>query len=166
MIGGKPARNRRSTERMLVELKQWLREISDLNAAGGVLNWDQATYMPEGGAGARGRQLAMLCRLAHERAVAPALGRLLDSLIRYGESLPYDSDDASLIRVAHREYQKKIKIPPDHIARAVAHGSASYDVWTWCPISNAHWILAGNILPTLRPISTSPTRTSTTRTRV
>ena len=130
MIGGKPARNRRSTERMLVELKQWLREISDLNAAGGVLNWDQATYMPEGGAGARGRQLAMLCRLAHERAVAPALGRLLDSLIRYGESLPYDSDDASLIRVAHREYQKKIKIPPDHIARAVAHGSASYDVWT------------------------------------
>ena len=72
----KPARNRRSAEQMLVELKQWLREISDLNAAGGVLNWDQATYMPEGGAGARGRQLAMLCRLAHERAVAPALGRL------------------------------------------------------------------------------------------
>jgi len=40
----------------LVELKQRLREISDLNAAGDVLNWDQATYMPEGGAGARGRQ--------------------------------------------------------------------------------------------------------------
>ena len=54
----------------------------------------------------------------------------LDSLIRYGESLPYDSDDASLIRVAHREYQKKIKVPPDHIARAIAHGSASYDAWT------------------------------------
>jgi len=53
---GKPARNRRSAEQMLVELKQRLREISDLNAAGDVLNWDQATYMPEGGAGARGRQ--------------------------------------------------------------------------------------------------------------
>jgi hypothetical protein len=36
---------------MLVELKQRLREISDLNAAGHVLTWDQATYMPEGGAG-------------------------------------------------------------------------------------------------------------------
>ena len=34
---------------MLVELKQRLRETSDLNAAGDVLNWDQATYMPEGG---------------------------------------------------------------------------------------------------------------------
>jgi carboxypeptidase Taq len=120
------ARNRRSAEQMLAELKLRLREISDLNAAGDMLNWDQATYMPEGGAGARGRQLAMLCRLAHERAVAPALGRLLDSLVRYGESLPYDSDDASLIRVAHREYQKKIKVPPDHVARAIAHGSTSY----------------------------------------
>jgi hypothetical protein len=34
---GKPARNRRSTEQMVVELKQWPREISDLNAAGDVL---------------------------------------------------------------------------------------------------------------------------------
>jgi Holliday junction resolvasome RuvABC DNA-binding subunit len=42
----KPARNRRSAEQMLVELKQRLREITDLNAAGDLLNWDQATYMP------------------------------------------------------------------------------------------------------------------------
>ena len=127
---GKSMRNRRSAEQMLVELKQRLREISDLNAAADVLSWDQATYMPKGGAGARGRQRAMLCRLAHERAVAPALGRLIDALAHHGESLPYDSDDASLIRVAHREYQKKVKVPPDHVARAVAHSSASYDAWT------------------------------------
>ena len=115
---------------MLVELKRRLREISDLNAAGDMLNWDQATYMPEGGAGARGRQRAMLCRLAHERAVAPALGKLIDALAHHGEGLPYDSDHASLIRVARREYQKKIKISPDHVARATAHNSASYDAWT------------------------------------
>jgi carboxypeptidase Taq len=129
-IAGKPARNRRSAEQMLVELKQRLREISDLNAAGDVLNWDQATYMPEGGAGVRGRQRAMLNRLAHERAIDPALGRLIDGLIRYGENLPYDSDDASLIRVACRDFQKKIKIPADHVERAAAHFSASYDAWT------------------------------------
>ncbi len=66
-----------------MELKRRLREISDLNAAGDVLNWDQATYMPEGGAGARGRQRAML----HERAVAPTLGKLIDALAHHGESL-------------------------------------------------------------------------------
>jgi carboxypeptidase Taq len=86
--------------------------------------------MPEGGAVARGRQRAMLNRLAHERSIEPALGRLVAALARYGESLPHDSDDASLIRVAHREYQKKIKVPPDHVARAAGHCSASYDAWT------------------------------------
>src|SRR5215469_1828608 len=107
MTAGKSASNRRSAEQRLVELKQRLREISDLNTSGDVLNWDQATYMPEGGAGARGRQRAMLKRLAHERSVAPELGRLIDGLVHHGERLPYDSDDASLIRVARREYQKK-----------------------------------------------------------
>ena len=127
---GKHARSSRSAEHMLAELKQRCREISDLSAAGYVLSWDQATYMPEAGVAARGRQCAMLYRLAHERAVAPALGRLTDALARHGESLPYDSEDASLIRVARRDYQKKIKIPPDHVARAAAHSSASYDAWT------------------------------------
>jgi carboxypeptidase Taq len=129
MTARKPARNRRTAEQMLIEFKRRLREISDLDAASDVLNWDQATYMPEG-AGARGRQLAMLNRLAHERAVEPALGRLIDGLTRYGENLPYDSDEASLIRVARRDFQKNIKIPSDHVERATAQFSTSYDAWT------------------------------------
>jgi carboxypeptidase Taq len=136
MTAGKPARERRSAEQMLLELKSRLREISDLNAASDVLNWDQATYMPEGGAGARGRQRAMLNRLAHERAVEPALGRLIDGLTRYGENQPYDSDDACLIRVARRDFQKNIKIPSTHVERATAHFSASYAAWTRARPSN------------------------------
>ena len=49
-------RARRSPRDMLVELKAALREIADLRAAGAVLSWDQATYMPEGRAAARGRR--------------------------------------------------------------------------------------------------------------
>jgi hypothetical protein len=65
MTAAKPARNRRSAEHMRMEL-----EISDLTAAGDVLNWDQATYMPQGSVDGRSRQCAMLYSLAHERAVA------------------------------------------------------------------------------------------------
>ena len=86
--------------------------------------------MPRGGADARARQCAAVYGLAHEQAVAPALGKLLDALAHYGERLPRDSDDASLIRVARRDFQKMIKIPPDHVTRANAHGSASYNTWT------------------------------------
>jgi carboxypeptidase Taq len=149
LSAGKHARHRLSAEQMLVELKRRLREISDLNAASDVLNWDQATYMPEGGAGPRGRQRAMLNRLAHERAVEPALGRLLDGLTRYGENLSYDSDDASLIRVARREFQKNIKIPSTHVERATAHFSTSYAAWTRARPSNDFAMMASYLERTL-----------------
>jgi carboxypeptidase Taq len=115
---------------LLAELTTRLREIGDLRSAGAVLDWDQATYMPESGADARGRQAATLYRLAHERAVAPAIGRLLDKLAPFGESLPYESDNASLIRVARRAYDKAVKVPSEYVARASAHHAAAYDAWT------------------------------------
>jgi carboxypeptidase Taq len=121
---------RRSAETTLHELKSRLLEISDLAAAGSLLNWDQATYMPRGGAAARGRQGAVLHRLAHERLIDPAMGRLLDALMPFAERLSPDSDDASLIRVARRDFEKALRIPAEHIARASALGSASYDAWT------------------------------------
>ena len=95
-----------------------------------MLGWDQATYMPPGGAAARARQGATLSRLAHERFTDPALGRLLDELQPYADSLPADSDDASLIRVARRDFEKAVKVPADFVARWSAHSSASYDAWT------------------------------------
>jgi carboxypeptidase Taq len=126
----KTGHRRRSPEDMLAELKGRLREISDLRAAGAVLGWDQATYMPDGGAEARGRQLAGLSRYAHELSVAPELGRLIDALLPYSECLSADSDDASLIRVARRDFAKASKVPPDYTARVSAHGAASYQAWT------------------------------------
>ncbi len=126
----KTARTRRSPEATLAELKARFREISDLYSSCSVLNWDQATYMPPGGAEARGRQLAMLAQLAHEWLVAPAMGRLIEALVPYGDGLPHDSDDAGVIRTAQRDYEKAIKVPADYVARASAHSSASYQAWT------------------------------------
>jgi carboxypeptidase Taq len=145
----KLSRQRRSAEEMLAELKERLREISDLRAAGAVLSWDQATYMPGGGAAARGRQSAMLSRLAHERSVAPAVGNLIDRLVPYAERPPRDGDDACLIRVAHREYQKAIKIPPDYVERSNAHGSASYQAWTQARPSNDFAVMVPYLEKTL-----------------
>jgi carboxypeptidase Taq len=124
------AHGNRSAEDLLAELKSRLLEISDLGGANALLSWDQATYMPAGGAAARGRQSALLRRLAHERSVDPALGRLLDALARHAASLPPDSDDARLIRVARRDFERAIKIPADYVERSTTHGSASYDAWT------------------------------------
>jgi len=117
-------------EAKLQALKTRLMEIDDLESAGSVLNWDQETYMPPGGAAARARQLGTLSRLAHEKLIDPAIGKLLADLRPYEESLPYDSDEASLIRVTRRRYERAIKVPAEFMAQLVSHGAASYDVWT------------------------------------
>jgi carboxypeptidase Taq len=117
-----------SIDAMLSDLKGGLAEIYDLNSAGSVLGWDEATYMPTGGALARGRQSALLQRLAHERFVDPAIGRLLDRLEpEAGKLAPAD---ASLIRVVRRDYERAVRVPAKYVARASAHGSASYNAWT------------------------------------
>lgn len=116
-------------ETQFKELKTRLMEVDDLNASAALLHWDQATHMPPGGAAARGRQIATLSRLAHEKFVDPTVGRLLDKLLPYEESLPYDSDEASLLRVARRDFQRAVQVPSEFLARFHNHTAASYAVW-------------------------------------
>jgi len=110
-------------------LKARLREVIDLNSALSILHWDQSTYMPDGGAQARGRTTATIGRIAQEKQVDPEIGRLLDVLEPVAEDLPYDDDDASLIRVARRDFEKAIKVPPDFTAEFYNHRAVSFSTW-------------------------------------
>src|SRR6185503_1950688 len=95
----------------LAELKQRLQAINDLQGAAAVLNWDQATHMPAGGAQTRGRQLALLSELEHERISDPVIGRLLDALTPWAEAQGDDSDGAALVRVTRRDYDRATRVP-------------------------------------------------------
>jgi len=117
-------------EAKLKDLKARLVEVFDLEGITALLNWDQTTYMPPGGAKARGRQIALVGRLAHERFVDPAIGQLLEDLRPYEERLPYDSDEASLIRVTRRLYERAVRVPSEFVAELHAHTAATYEVWT------------------------------------
>ncbi len=112
------------------ELLERLQVVSDLNAASEILYWDQSTYMPAGGGPARGRQLATLARLAHEQFADPAIGRLLDRLQPYAESLPPDHDDAALWRVTRRKYDRATRVPAAFMAEFAIHNAASYAAWS------------------------------------
>lgn len=110
----------------LEQLRHRWAEIDDLRSAASLLHWDQATYMPQGGAQARGRQLGTLSRLAHERLTSPELGAILDAL----GSLPDDSPDAALVRVAQRRYDKAVRVPNEFEARLSDHLATTYQAWT------------------------------------
>lgn len=117
------------THPKLQELKTRLSEINDIESAASLLYWDQATYMPSGGAMARGRQLATLRHIAHTKFTDPAIGQLLEDLSSYETSLSEDSDEASLIRVTRHDYERAVKIPADFTARFSQHSTETYEVW-------------------------------------
>ena len=117
-------------EAKLHELKMRLIEINDLESAHAVLRWDQATYMPAAGAMARSRQMGTLGRIAHEKFTKATIGTLLDELELVCEDLDYGSDEASLVRVVRRQYDKATKVPTEFVAKLREHSAASYQIWT------------------------------------
>lgn len=117
------------THPQFLKLKSLLAEIEDINAAASLLYWDQATYMPAAGAPARGRQLATLRQLAHQKLTDGTIAHLLDDLQTYEADLPADSDDASLIRVARRSYAEAAKVPGSLMAAFSQHRTECYQAW-------------------------------------
>src|SRR5882672_9813911 len=112
------------------ELKARLLAVYDLNMAGSLLRWDQTTYMPPGGAEARGRQQALLGEIAHQRLTDPEVGRLLDAVEREGANWSYDSDEAGILRVARREYDQASRVPSAFVSEMNTHFAHTYQVWT------------------------------------
>ena len=113
----------------LSALKQRLAEISDLYRAGLVLRWDLQVTMPPLGGEARAEALGTIGRIAHERFTDDEVGSLLERLRPLEESLDYDSDDASLIRVTRRDWEKLRRVPSELRAAMLREGSRGHGVW-------------------------------------
>jgi carboxypeptidase Taq len=113
----------------LEQLQERLTEITDLGKVGRLLSWDQQTMMPLAGTAHRADQMATVYRLAHERFTDPAVGRLLEELRPLEESLDPDSDDAALIRVVRRDYEKAVNVPASLRAAMTKAAAEARPVW-------------------------------------
>jgi carboxypeptidase Taq len=111
------------------ELLRRLGEVSDVEQASSLLNWDLETKMPPLGAAARAEQLATLARIAHELATAPELGALLDDLSALEDDADPESFESSVVRVARRDYDKQRRVPSELRAEMSRAGSLGYGAW-------------------------------------
>jgi len=113
----------------LDQLRERLGVISDLGRAQALLAWDERTQMPPAGAEPRAEQQATLARVGHELQISDELGGLLADA--EGETLnaSYDSDEASLVRVARREWEKARRVPTDLSAELTRASSLAEHAW-------------------------------------
>jgi carboxypeptidase Taq len=131
------------------DLRARLAEHDDLRSAAALLRWDQATYMPEGGNAARGRQLATLEKLAHDRLTDPALARLLDRVSPAAEREGDGSFAARLVRVARRDVDRATRVPARFVTEFANHRAELYDRWTRARPANDFRAVAGLLAKTV-----------------
>jgi carboxypeptidase Taq len=111
------------------ELKNHLGEVADLSTAAAVLEWDQLTYMPRGGADARAQALATLAGLSHEKLISTRTGDLLNAAAAETAAGDRDSDEVRLVKVTRREYDRQRKVPTDWVGEFTRVTSTATNVW-------------------------------------
>jgi carboxypeptidase Taq len=109
------------------------RRAACLASVGSLLGWDQETYMPGAGSGARAEQASLLAELAHEASTSTRLGDLLAQCEASLPALDAPAEPkarlAASIREARREYDLATKLPSDLVAQLAKVGSEAQQVW-------------------------------------
>ena len=132
----------------IAKLRDHLAPIEDLKAAAAVLAWDQETFMPDGGAEARARQLSTLQSTAHDRFTSDRTGELLN---RAAESVGEENlespedDDASLVRVTRRDYERARRVPSSLVAELSEATSRAKQAWKQARMEDDFSVFASHL---------------------
>jgi carboxypeptidase Taq len=111
------------------KLREHLETLSDLRIINGLVEWDQQTMMPPRGVKTRAEALATLGRLSHDMFVSSDTGRLLDAAAGDLDGNEPDSDEASLVRVTRRRWEKARLVPSELTADLARAGSMGQEAW-------------------------------------
>jgi carboxypeptidase Taq len=113
----------------LSQLRAHLARIEHLNQINALLDWDQQTYMPSGAAEARAEQSATLSQLIHEMFTAEETAKLLSQCEAELAGQDPDSDDARLVAVTRRKYDRKTRLPASLVAELARQTALSQELW-------------------------------------
>jgi len=103
--------------------------LADLKNVAQLLDWDQQTMMPPGGAPARAETVATVQKISHEMFVSDETGRLIEAASAHLDGAPPDSDEASLVRVTSRQWDKARRVPAELAADLARAASVGHQAW-------------------------------------
>jgi carboxypeptidase Taq len=103
-------------------------ELTDLANAAHLLEWDQQTMMPPGGREARAEALGTLKRVSHEKFISADIGATLEAAEAALDGAG-DSDEARLVRVTRRRWEKARRVPTERAAEKAKAASLGQEAW-------------------------------------
>ncbi len=115
----------------LQRLKDKMADVNALGAAATIMDWDQQTYMPAGGADARAAHVGILSRMRHEIFISDEVGSLIEN------SSPEGEDDAAYIRVVKRDYEQSTKLPASFVEEKARLATEGHETWVHARRTNS-----------------------------
>jgi carboxypeptidase Taq len=110
-------------------LKQRMGQLADLSHAMSLAHWDQQTMMPVRGGEARAESLATLTRITHEMFVDGETGRLLEGAAAALDGADPDDDDARMVALVQRRWEKARRVSPELAADLARAASIGQEAW-------------------------------------
>lgn len=116
-----------------------MRALADVKNAMALLQWDQETYMPTGGAQFRGQQLATLAEMAHRMETSKALGRLMEKLL---DRTDLPERERKNVALTYENYQKANKYPSSLVKALTLAANQCFMAWIQARRDNQFAIFA------------------------
>ena len=115
-----------STVSLYNEYKTKMQKIADVKYASALLQWDQETYLPPKGNEIRGRQIATLSELAHQKFTDEKFGALLNELVNKDE-LTYT--EKRNVELSLYDFNKNKKLPSGFVRQMSEAVNKSFHAW-------------------------------------
>ena len=78
---------------------------------------------------ARGQQLATLSKIYQEKFIADEVGQLIEDVKQELAGADPNSDEAAMIRVASRNYDKAKRVPPEFVQEQAIVTTKAFEAW-------------------------------------
>jgi carboxypeptidase Taq len=108
----------------LTGLSEKFAQLDALRAAIAMMEWDQQTFMPEGGARARAEHLSQLGRFHHELMTSDETRETLEQA-----KVGAEGDDADMLRVFSRDLDLATKLPVELVAEKSRLAAQAHEEW-------------------------------------
>ena len=111
-------------------LQERLRDVNALRAAIAIMDWDQQTYMPRGGAEARAEHVGILSKMAHGMLTADETRDLID------KAKAEDEDCTAMLRVIRRDFDLATRIPTVLVSEKSRLAAIAHEDWVKARANN------------------------------
>ncbi len=120
------------TELLMQNYKRLMEKDKDLTilqSAAAIVNWDMETMMPPKGIQLRSLQLAMLSRIGHKMSTDPEIGRLLDAITRNPNYDQLNTLQKRNVYLVSKHYAEQTKLPEELVAETAKQQAIAIDTW-------------------------------------